>query len=310
MALVLPVETDLGTIGAAFLCRAMMRLGAGDVAAARGDLETPLRLGRAAAGSPGSFMGRMAGQRLLERSARAVAGLVAGPGTDDALLAPLQACVRDAIAACSTAGGMEFERMMILDTIIHTFTDPARLRADVGSAADAVRVDLGRMLAAANRDIDTLDAVLRLPRRADRVREAAEFHAAVAQRQTDPLPRRRFLEPQYPVVTEAIYRQLSPLILPDIRPMIDAADRARAALVVAECALAVERFRLREARLPGALMDLVPEFLPAAPVDPFTDGMPGYRADDGGWVVWSGEPPDADGAEDPRGLTIRRHGRD
>jgi hypothetical protein len=41
----------------------------------------------------------------------------------------------------------------------------------------------------------------------------------------------------------------------------------------ADAAIAIERYRLRHNRLPAQLAELVPEFLPAVPLDPF-DGKP------------------------------------
>jgi hypothetical protein len=40
-----------------------------------------------------------------------------------------------------------------------------------------------------------------------------------------------------------------------------------------DAAIAVERFRRREGRLPDSLEDLVPDFLEAVPMDPY-DGQP------------------------------------
>jgi hypothetical protein len=55
----------------------------------------------------------------------------------------------------------------------------------------------------------------------------------------------------------------------------------------AQTAIAVERYRLANGRLPNQLRDLTPTFLPAVPADPF-DGKPlRYKPLAKGYVVYS-----------------------
>ena len=81
----------------------------------------------------------------------------------------------------------------------------------------------------------------------------------------------------------------SPVVLPDMGGCItnsaDAAARVRAAQV----ALAVERYRLKHAKaLPGALTDLVPEFMAAIPMDPFDEQPLRFKRLPGkGYVIYS-----------------------
>ncbi|MDY3558200.1 hypothetical protein R5W23_001806 [Gemmata sp. JC673] len=64
---------------------------------------------------------------------------------------------------------------------------------------------------------------------------------------------------------------------PSLSEVAGAALQARANLLCAATGIACERFRLKNGRWPGALTDLVPTFLPAAPLNPF-DGTPlSYR---------------------------------
>ena len=86
----------------------------------------------------------------------------------------------------------------------------------------------------------------------------------------------------------------------------DADDRARAALVLADCAAALERHRLATGQPPANLADLVPTFLPAIPVDPLTDAPLGYRIENGRWTLWSGTDPADDDVDE---LVIRGPGR-
>ena len=69
-------------------------------------------------------------------------------------------------------------------------------------------------------------------------------------------------------------------------------------LEVTKTALAVERYRLARGKLPEALGQLVPDYLPAVPEDPF-DGTPlRYRRTERGFVVYSvGEDGNDDGGK-------------
>jgi hypothetical protein len=63
-----------------------------------------------------------------------------------------------------------------------------------------------------------------------------------------------------------------------------------------QTALAVERYRLAEGRLPQSLANLVPAYLEAVPVDPFNGQEMGYRVRKTGFVVYSvGEDLSNDG---------------
>ncbi len=59
-------------------------------------------------------------------------------------------------------------------------------------------------------------------------------------------------------------------------------------------ALAASRYRLAHGRLPDRIEDLVPEYLPAVPRDPF-DGLPlRYRRTDEGAIIYSVGPDGVD----------------
>ena len=80
---------------------------------------------------------------------------------------------------------------------------------------------------------------------------------------------------------------LPALLLPAISVAFQAAARARATADAADAAIAVERFRRRHGRLPDQLDELVPEFLPEVPLDPF-DGQPlRYLVDEAGCRIYS-----------------------
>ena len=70
-------------------------------------------------------------------------------------------------------------------------------------------------------------------------------------------------------------------------------------------ALAVERFRLSQGRLPGNLEELSPQFLSGVPIDPFNDAPLRYRLLEKGYTIQSaGQDQNNADDEDPwLGLT-------
>ena len=69
--------------------------------------------------------------------------------------------------------------------------------------------------------------------------------------------------------------------------IIQSIQSSEARLSVAQTALAVERFRLSEGRLPYELLELVPAFLDGIPPDPFTGTPLIYMQTDDGYRVYS-----------------------
>jgi hypothetical protein len=69
----------------------------------------------------------------------------------------------------------------------------------------------------------------------------------------------------------------------------------------AQTAVAVERYRLEEAKLPEQLRDLVPEYLSRVPPDPFDGESLRYKKHERGFVVYSVGPDkqDDEGKERP-----------
>jgi hypothetical protein len=74
---------------------------------------------------------------------------------------------------------------------------------------------------------------------------------------------------------------------PSVRTYLEAACLATARQRAADTALAVERYRRRNGRLPSDLTELVPAFLPVLPVDPFTGEILLYACDAEGFAVYS-----------------------
>jgi hypothetical protein len=87
----------------------------------------------------------------------------------------------------------------------------------------------------------------------------------------------------------------SGMLLPSLSKVILKEAALQADVRLAATALAVERFRRAQGRLPGGLEELAPQFPDAVPADPF-DGAPlRYRRLARGYVIYS---IDADGRDD------------
>jgi hypothetical protein len=83
--------------------------------------------------------------------------------------------------------------------------------------------------------------------------------------------------------TDAVVRTM----FPSLSRAMELHVKSTAQLTCARAALAAERFRLKNARLPDSLTELVPEFLSAVPIDPF-DGQPmRFKTTDEGIVIFS-----------------------
>lgn len=85
----------------------------------------------------------------------------------------------------------------------------------------------------------------------------------------------------------APWHLLSRMLLPALDRAVSKGERSEAKTRDAQTALAIERYRLANGKLPSQLSDLVPAFLPFVPGDPF-DGKPlRYKTLAKGYVVYS-----------------------
>jgi hypothetical protein len=104
------------------------------------------------------------------------------------------------------------------------------------------------------------------------------------------------------MITVAKQRQyaLSAICLPKMQKVLRRERSGLAHLRLSSAALAVERFRLSEGRLPAKIEELSPQFLPAVPADPF-DGAPlRYRRLAKGYIIHSiGQDQNNADDEDP-----------
>jgi hypothetical protein len=95
-------------------------------------------------------------------------------------------------------------------------------------------------------------------------------------------------------ITKRRFYIMSGMLLPSMSKSAVAAARGEASAKLPAIALAIEAFRATHNRLPENLDELIPEFLPSVPTDPF-DGKPmSYRTLPSGYIIYS---IDSDGVD-------------
>jgi hypothetical protein len=113
-----------------------------------------------------------------------------------------------------------------------------------------------------------------------------------------PLPERLGLTNYFEAACTAAQKRayfLSEMLLPSLSRVVVRDASNQALIELATSALAIERFRLAEGRLPNNLKELTPRFLDAVPADPFDGNPVRYRRLSSGYVVYS---VDNDGHDD------------
>jgi hypothetical protein len=105
-------------------------------------------------------------------------------------------------------------------------------------------------------------------------------------------PRAAYLkakEPEMPARIPGLIGQegMTDMKLDGIRTGMKAYARTTAQRRMVQVAIAVERYRLADGKLPDTLEDLVPEYLASVPVDPFDGESIRYRKTEPGYVVYS-----------------------
>jgi len=101
---------------------------------------------------------------------------------------------------------------------------------------------------------------------------------------------------------------LTRLLWPALARMLESDTRCAAEALLAQTALAVERYRLAEGHLPESLENLVPTYMEVMPKDPFDGWRLRYFSRENGFVVYSvgNDLTDNGGAErDGRGRDRR-----
>lgn len=87
-------------------------------------------------------------------------------------------------------------------------------------------------------------------------------------------------------ITRARYAMLA-LLCPALNAAYSAAARGTALNAAADVAIAVEQYRRRHGEVPENLQQLVPEFLPAVPMDPFDGQALRYVVEEDGYFIYS-----------------------
>jgi hypothetical protein len=80
-------------------------------------------------------------------------------------------------------------------------------------------------------------------------------------------------------------------VMPGLERAIETGDDFSAALAGAEIAVALRRYRLEAGAYPDRLAALVPAYLDAVPIDPFTGAPPMYARQAGGFSLHTGRRP-------------------
>ncbi|MEI8369645.1 MAG: hypothetical protein WCJ31_14510 [Planctomycetia bacterium] len=302
----LPVEGALDRFSSALLARSMLRLGEGDIPGAWHDLDSLLRYGDKICDTPGPLICRRVATSLILRTCLALQPLILEGHPDDTLLAEMQRSLRSAVDWAPLASSVDtFDRLAVLDAVTVLLANPSGTLSPAPwqKALYAIlKADQNVVLRAANQLFDAMVVAAGQPTRETRRQAWQAIKDEIHDRMNATLQGRAWFQPYYEPMSEALSkRTVSPLI-PNVEIISDAGDRARAALVLVDCAAAHERYRLATGQPPATLADLVPTFLPAIPVDPLTDAPLGYRIENGRWTLWSGTDPEEDDVDE---LVIR-----
>ena len=282
----------------------MLRLGEGDTPGAWRDIDTLLRFGDKISDTPGPLVSRLVAMALFTHASRATQRLIAEGHPDDALLAEIQGLLRSAIDWAPLAAGIDaFERLSALDAITSMFANPSKPASLFSwGPIRILAVEPNVPLTDSNRYLAAMVDAANQPTRDARRRASQEIEDELKAHRNAPRGRRQWFQPWHEVVSEGVSRKTLGLLLPGLKYSLEDDDRAHAALVLANCFAAIERYRLATGQPPATLADLVPAFLPEVPVDPLTDAPLGYRIANGRWTLWSGTDPEEDAVDE---LVIR-----
>jgi hypothetical protein len=177
---------------------------------------------------------------------------------------------------------------------IQTFADPTPLGSDFGSGALSFRPGF----------MSTADETIYLQIMGEMV-AAGEFTGS---ERTRAIGRAEAHLKRLAGDTTAKFRYPVTLsIVPAMSACGEAANRNEADRHATRIAVAIERFRLREGRLPATTDELVPEYLDGLPNDPYSSGSKlRYRVDPAEYLVYSvgSNGVDDGGVSEPEGWPV------
>ena len=195
---------------------------------------------------------------------------------------------------------MKAERLMYLDTTIRlsqgTLDVPGLVfegqesNIAINALPGWTSIDWNIVLEEGNDWYDKLDRVMSKPNRAARSIAMAEFEAELQQL----IAHRSQLDTRLKAVVSRNARgrlmsnALASQMLPSIPSIVKSADRSTVQLQLTRTAAALAVFRAEHGSYPESLGQLVPAFIPALPIDIYSDKPLIYRAkDDGGYLLYS-----------------------
>jgi hypothetical protein len=272
----------------AFAGRAMLRLGAGDLAGSREDLLTVHRLGRLMA-QGGTVIDRLVGFACDRVASRADQAWACDPGVTGELAKAYLAQLQSLPAMSSLHDAFDTgERFMFLDAVLtiwrtHDLQGFARVD-DKGPppAVSAANVDWDAVLRMGNQWFNRMVAIADQPyfeQPAPWKHLSDDLAAAKATIASDPDPSQR------------LGKYLVSFFLPNLGRTTRMREISVMAGELAQVSLAARAYYAEKGQWPQKLGDLVPGYLKELPADRFTDKQAlRMRIDRGELIVWSVGP--------------------
>ena len=322
----LPGINEHRRIAKTLVARAMLRAEAGEISAAWDDLLACHRLGRLSAQGATLVDGLVgiaidsiacAGDRALLQHVPLTAQQAAAMRADLAKLPALRGMdvkldrgerfmFLDGTATLARKGLAQIRTL--LNSLIAVSDGPgvagggsARSHAALASFLDAlgaVAMDWDGVMRNGNRWYDRLVAAARQPTIAQRKAALKQFDEelkklAGAARNTNLLSLELLGDPRA-AVTRRIGDILIALLMPALTTVMNAEDRAVMQSELLQVGFALAAYRAERGKYPAALEDLAPAYLAAVPSDLFVDAKLRYRAEDGGYLLYSVGPNGSD----------------
>lgn len=288
--ILLPFHQQLRTVARSLQLSCMRHLGEGAVDAAIDDAVAVMKLGHLA-GRNGFMVELLIGMAVEGTGRRMAERIVFSGHCTDAQLQKLEDFLRE------PPGPLRFgrhqlvgERLGGLDHVVQMARsgrisispmegNPAAgagMAARILSGIQRSAVDWESVLIAVNGNYDRIEEAISMPAAngVKRIEAADRAMAALARKSAGSIaPLLSGRGARGKAIGEWVSRDLQPAI----QQVLKADLRNESEHVLLLTAIAAERYRIRHGRVPGSLPELVPEFLPAVPLDPCSGGPLVYR---------------------------------